>query len=75
MFFEVIFLYKVYSENSKSVFPSDLGDLCKYLAQALDFRYFQPEAAIVNYYHMDSTLSGHTDHSEEDLDAPLFSFR
>jgi alkylated DNA repair protein alkB family protein 1 len=29
----------------------------------------------VNYYHMDSTLAGHTDHSELNKEAPLFSFR
>ena len=36
---------------------------------------FEPEAAIVNYYHLDSTLSGHTDHSEKDLSVPLLSLR
>lgn len=34
---------------------------------------FHAEASIVNYYHMDSTLSGHTDHSEKDLSRPLLS--
>ena len=34
---------------------------------------FHAEAGIVNYYHMDSTLSGHTDHSEKDLSHPLLS--
>jgi hypothetical protein len=29
----------------------------------------------VNYYHMDSMLSGLTDHSESNKDVPLFSFR
>jgi len=29
----------------------------------------------VNYYHLDSTLSGHTDHSEKDLSIPLLSIR
>ncbi len=33
------------------------------------------EAAIVNYYHMNSTLCAHTDHSEFDaLTKPLISF-
>lgn len=36
---------------------------------------FAPEAAIINYYHMDSTLSGHTDQSELDHTAPLVSVR
>ena len=34
---------------------------------------FLAEAGIVNYYHLDSTLSGHTDHSEKDLSCPLLS--
>ncbi|CAI8052202.1 Nucleic acid dioxygenase ALKBH1, partial [Geodia barretti] len=34
---------------------------------------FLAEAGIVNYYHLDSTLSGHTDHSERDLSHPLLS--
>ncbi len=36
---------------------------------------FKAEAAIVNYYHLDSTLSGHTDHSERDRNKPLLSIR
>ncbi|XP_068906337.1 nucleic acid dioxygenase ALKBH1 [Tenebrio molitor] len=65
---------KVYSEENKGDFPQDLADLSKYIAQSLGFSYFNAEAAIVNYYHMDSTLSGHRDHSEENLEAPLLSF-
>lgn len=34
---------------------------------------YQAEAAIVNYYHLDSTLSAHVDHSEFDKKAPLIS--
>ena len=29
----------------------------------------------MNFYHMDSNIGGHTDHSEFDLSAPLLSFR
>lgn len=32
------------------------------------------QAAIVNYYPIGTTLAGHTDHSEINLEAPLFSF-
>jgi len=39
----------------------------------LGFKGFTPEAAIVNYYSLDSSLGGHTDHSEKNLAAPLFS--
>lgn len=65
---------KVYSENNKGVFPKDLKDMTAFIAKILGYEDFSAEAAIVNYYHMDSTLSGHTDHSEQNLEAPLFSF-
>lgn len=29
----------------------------------------------MNYYQLGATLSGHTDHSEDDLTAPLISIR
>lgn len=66
---------QVYSETSKDEFPEDLADLCAKIATLLQFNNFKAEAAIVNYYFMNSTLSGHTDHSESNLEAPLFSFR
>ncbi|KAI4463871.1 alkylated dna repair protein alkb-related [Holotrichia oblita] len=64
---------KVYAEDMKGNFPKDLSSLCSYLTKSLGFDNFNAEAAIVNYYHLDSTLSGHTDHSEQNLDAPLIS--
>lgn len=36
---------------------------------------YQAEAAIVNFYHLDSTLSGHKDVSEPNMDSPLLSVR
>jgi alkylated DNA repair protein alkB family protein 1 len=66
---------KMYSENSRDPFPQDLAMLCQYIARVVGFNDFSAEAAIVNYYHMDSTLSGHTDNSEQNKEAPLFSFR
>ncbi|KAK9876587.1 hypothetical protein WA026_013967 [Henosepilachna vigintioctopunctata] len=65
---------KIYSEESKSIFPSDLAELSHIVSSVLGFKDFKAEAAIVNYYYFNSTLSGHTDHSEENLEAPLFSF-
>ena len=53
---------------SLSLHPSHMQTL-------LYFPRFSAEAAIVNYYHLDSTLSGHTDHSERDLSHPLLSIR
>lgn len=55
--------------------PDDLSDVTKVIADNLGYLDYKPQAAIINYYHMNSTLSGHTDHSELDLSAPLFSFR
>ncbi|KAJ8719603.1 hypothetical protein PYW08_011778 [Mythimna loreyi] len=65
---------KVYTEQNKSLFPEDLAELSDILADYLGYSNFRAEAAIVNYYHMNSTLSAHTDHSEINLEAPLFSF-
>ncbi|XP_021190666.3 nucleic acid dioxygenase ALKBH1 [Helicoverpa armigera] len=65
---------KVYTESNKSKFPEDLAELSDVLAKYLGYSDFTAEAAIVNYYHMNSTLSAHTDHSEVNLKAPLFSF-
>lgn len=53
--------------------PSELCSLTSVLAKALGFPDFKAEAAIVNYYRMNSTLAGHTDHSEVNAMAPLFS--
>lgn len=66
---------KVYSEDMKDPFPDDLADLSRYVGKIIGFQdEFSAEAAIVNFYHFDSTLSGHTDHSEMNIEAPLFSF-
>lgn len=65
---------KIYSDDFKNDFPTDLAYLCNFVAKILCYDKFLPQAAIINYYHMNSTLSGHTDHSEQDLEAPLFSF-
>lgn len=65
---------KVYSEEDFTPFPEDLNCLiATVLAPTLGYSDFQSQAAIVNYYPQGSTLSGHTDHSEINLDAPLFS--
>lgn len=66
---------KIYSQEKYNTFPSDLGTLCAYLSKLLGFGEFSAEAAIVNFYPLGTTLAGHTDHSEKNLNAPLFSFR
>uniref|UniRef100_A0A8D8FVB2 DNA oxidative demethylase ALKBH1 n=1 Tax=Culex pipiens TaxID=7175 RepID=A0A8D8FVB2_CULPI len=65
---------KIYDESARNAFPEDLATLCRHFATVLGFVRFRPEAAIVNYYPVGSTLAGHTDHSEKNLEAPLFSF-
>lgn len=70
-----MFNLQVYTEESKNIFPDDLSELCDVISKALSFQEFIPQAAIVNYYHIDSTLAPHTDHSEINLEAPLFSIR
>ena len=50
-------------------------DTINIFANNFFFEGFNAEAAIVNMYHLNSTLSGHTDTSELNINAPLFSFR
>ena len=45
------------------------------IATVFGYETFKAQAAIVNYYHMDSSLGGHTDHSEFDLKMPIISYR
>lgn len=77
---------KVYSERKRQPFPRDLALLSAYVCRVLalsgggdgesgDCGAYEAQAAIVNFYPQGSTLAGHTDHSEKELAAPLFSFR
>lgn len=66
---------KVYTETKKHKFPDDLNRLSQYFARVLKLdECYCAEAAIVNFYPFGTTLAGHTDHSEQNLDAPLFSY-
>ncbi|KAK3881829.1 hypothetical protein Pcinc_013761 [Petrolisthes cinctipes] len=65
---------KEYSESMRGEMPHMVVKLCSVVARALGFPNFIAEAAIVNYYHLDSTLAPHTDHSEPCVTVPLFSF-
>ncbi|CAF0936700.1 unnamed protein product [Didymodactylos carnosus] len=66
---------KTYSKQNYTPLPEDLELLSKIIIQKFNptEKYYYPEAVIVNYYHLNSTLCGHTDHSEENLDRPLIS--
>ncbi|GAB1604819.1 hypothetical protein Ahia01_000763400 [Argonauta hians] len=65
---------KTYDKNNVSIFPFDLKYLAKYVTSAIGYNEYNPEASIVNYYHIGSTLAGHTDHSEYDHQSPIVSF-
>lgn len=64
---------KLYDPEHRSPFPECLKELATRMAHLMGFCDYRPEAAIVNYYAMDSTLGGHVDHSESDHTQPLFS--
>uniref|UniRef100_UPI00358E40A1 nucleic acid dioxygenase ALKBH1 isoform X1 n=1 Tax=Myxine glutinosa TaxID=7769 RepID=UPI00358E40A1 len=64
---------KKYTAQHWSPFPTDLGKLSSCLLRICGFPMFLPEAAIINYYRLDSTLGIHTDSSELDLTQPLLS--
>lgn len=66
---------KIYTEEKRHKFPDDLAKLNQYFAHVLNLGDYSAEAAIVNFYPLGTTLAGHTDHSEKNLDAPLFSIR
>ena len=53
-----------------------MSELCKDILSEIPEIYsedYKSEAAIINYYPMDSTLSGHVDFSEPNKTAPLIS--
>lgn len=52
--------------------PAMLSDIVCSLATAVGHS-FQPQSAIVNYYHPKSTMGGHVDDAEVDLSCPLVS--
>ena len=66
---------KIYSQHGE--FPPDLADLSNdvisQFPSLVKGKEYKSEAAIVNYYPMDGTLSGHVDHSEPNKYAPLVS--
>ncbi|KAH8235769.1 hypothetical protein KR032_007008 [Drosophila birchii] len=65
---------KHYDDRMQSPFPEDLSQMCRLFSARLGYEDFKPEAAIINYYPVGSSLSGHVDYSEPNQSAPLFSF-
>ncbi|XP_029453531.1 nucleic acid dioxygenase ALKBH1 [Rhinatrema bivittatum] len=65
---------KSYSSDHRSLFPTDLAVLSQHVAVACGFSHFKPEAGILNYYQLDSSLGIHVDEAELDHSQPLLSF-
>ncbi|XP_072285189.1 nucleic acid dioxygenase ALKBH1 [Pyxicephalus adspersus] len=65
---------KKYYKEKFTPFPADLAELSRCVALACGFSNFKAEAAILNYYHMDSSLGIHKDEAELDHHSPLLSF-
>lgn len=64
---------KMYQLNQTEIcIPKRINHLCQIISTFLRFN-FKPEAGIVNYYLENSSLYFHTDHSEINHEAPLFS--
>lgn len=64
---------KVYNDNDFTPIPTDIEIICKLIASTISNEEYNPEAGIINYYHLNSTLSAHQDHSEKNMAAPLLS--
>jgi alkylated DNA repair protein alkB family protein 1 len=53
--------------------PRDVVNISVFIAELLGYESYRPEAGIVNYYHLNSTLNAHQDRSELNMEAPLIS--
>ncbi|OCT68195.1 hypothetical protein XELAEV_18039490mg [Xenopus laevis] len=65
---------KTYNSDHRTPFPLELAELSRCVSAACGFHNFKPEAGILNYYHLDSSLGIHVDESELDHQSPLLSF-
>jgi len=63
---------RMYEENAKSKFPSNLAALCQELASLVGEN-ITAEAAIVNFYPVGSYMSGHLDDAEQAMEEPIVS--
>jgi alkylated DNA repair protein alkB family protein 1 len=62
----------MYQKNLKSDFPEELAQVCRFVAQKVG-QDFQPEASIVNFYPLATSMGGHLDDAEHDLSKPIVS--
>eukprot|EP01039_Chlorochromonas_danica_P007562 gene7562-8362_t len=63
---------RMYQRNVKSLFPIELTEICRFIAQEVHADLI-PEAAIVNYYPLGSCMGGHLDDAEHTLNHPIVS--
>jgi len=63
---------KVY-EEAQSPIPLLIEQFAHYVSSSLGFSEFRASAGLINYYRYNSTLCPHSDHSEPNKSAPLFS--
>jgi len=61
-----------YDPSNKGEFPPRLAHLCKVIARVVGYE-LNAEAAIVNFYALDTVLCGHLDDVEYDRIAPIVS--
>ncbi|XP_054162116.1 nucleic acid dioxygenase ALKBH1-like [Oppia nitens] len=64
---------KMYDESNDSPIPIQIQQLFEYISQSLGFNTFNGQSGLINYYNNGSTLCPHSDHSEPNKTAPLFS--
>ena len=62
-----------YQKNLKSFIPDDFASLCRSVANKVGSDLI-PEAAIINFYPLNSTMGGHLDDAEHNLQRPIVSF-
>jgi len=64
---------RLYSDEFRGEFPSDLLNMTKSIAEQLKFK-FEPQAATINFYPIaKQMMGGHLDDAEEDLTKPIVS--
>ena len=64
---------KVYENDMVSPIPELINQFAQFVSMTLGFTDFKTEAGIINYYNCKSNLCPHSDHSEPNKTAPLFS--
>jgi len=65
---------KKYDPARRGVFPAELTALVEEVSSGTGLPGVTGECGIVNYFHEDSVMCGHVDHSEDDLTKPIVSF-